>query len=336
MRKPDVLCLQETKCPDEFFPHKAFEGLGYTHRLVQGMKSYNGVAILSKVPFTANNIHHRCGKEDCRHIEAALDIGGDPILLDNLYIPAGGDIPDPELNDKFAHKLDFYREMAEWFADRKPRPRARKGLRRIAVGDLNVAPLEHDVWSHKQLLKIVSHTPVEVEPVRPHEGVARLDRRAAPFRARGQEALFVVELPQQRLARLQPRPPARPYPGLAGLVRRHSGAIASTSDTRDWKKASDHVPVMATFEVEGEKHGIVGFIGILIIGLIVGLLARFITPGPNPRGIIVTIVIGIVGAVIATYGGQALGLYRPGEAAGFIGSVVGAVVLLVLLRLFSR
>jgi exodeoxyribonuclease-3 len=160
LRKPDVLCLQETKCPDEFFPHKAFEGLGYTHRLVQGMKSYNGVAILSKVPFTANNIHHRCGKEDCRHIEVALDTGGDPILLDNLYIPAGGDIPDPALNDKFAHKLDFYREMAQWFADRKPPATARKGLRRIAVGDLNVAPLEHDVWSHKQLLKIVSHTPV--------------------------------------------------------------------------------------------------------------------------------------------------------------------------------
>jgi len=79
-----------------------------------------------------------------------------------------------------------------------------------------------------------------------------------------------------------------------------------------------------------------GFIGVLIIGLIVGLLARFITPGPNPRGIIVTIVIGIVGAFIATIGGQVLGLYNPGEPAGFIGSVVGAVVLLVLLRLFSR
>jgi uncharacterized membrane protein YeaQ/YmgE (transglycosylase-associated protein family) len=79
-----------------------------------------------------------------------------------------------------------------------------------------------------------------------------------------------------------------------------------------------------------------GFIGVLVIGLIVGLLARFITPGPNPRGIIVTIVIGIVGAFIATIGGQVLGLYQPGEAAGFIGSVVGAVVLLVLLRLFSR
>ena len=58
-------------------------------------------------------------------------------------------------------------------------------------------------------------------------------------------------------------------------------------------------------------------IGVLVIGLIIGLLARFITPGPNPRGIIVTMVIGIVGAVIATYGGQALGLYQYGEPAGF-------------------
>jgi len=77
-------------------------------------------------------------------------------------------------------------------------------------------------------------------------------------------------------------------------------------------------------------------LAIILIGLVIGILARIITPGPNPRGIIVTIVIGIVGAVIATYGGQALGLYAPGEPAGFIGSVLGAVVLLVLLRLFSR
>ena len=77
-------------------------------------------------------------------------------------------------------------------------------------------------------------------------------------------------------------------------------------------------------------------LGVLLIGLVVGLIARFVTPGPNPRGIIVTIVIGIVGAVIATYGGQALGLYQVGEPAGFFGSVLGAVVLLVLLRLIGR
>ncbi len=77
-------------------------------------------------------------------------------------------------------------------------------------------------------------------------------------------------------------------------------------------------------------------LGIILIGLVVGLIARFVTPGPNPRGIIVTIVSGVVGAVIATYGGQALGLYQIGQTAGFFGSIVGAVVLLILLRLIGR
>jgi uncharacterized membrane protein YeaQ/YmgE (transglycosylase-associated protein family) len=77
------------------------------------------------------------------------------------------------------------------------------------------------------------------------------------------------------------------------------------------------------------------FLGILLIGLIIGLLARFLTPGPTPRGVLVTIVIGIAGSVLATYGGQALGVYQAGETAGFIGSVVGAIALLVLARLFS-
>jgi len=77
------------------------------------------------------------------------------------------------------------------------------------------------------------------------------------------------------------------------------------------------------------------FLGILLIGLIIGLLARFLTPGPTPRGLLVTIVIGIAGSVLATYGGQALGVYQAGEPAGFIGSVLGAIVLIVLARLFS-
>ncbi len=77
------------------------------------------------------------------------------------------------------------------------------------------------------------------------------------------------------------------------------------------------------------------FVGIVLIGLVIGLLARLLTPGPTPRGILVTIVIGIAGSVIATYGGQALGLYREGETAGFIGSVVGAIVLIVLVRLLN-
>ena len=71
-------------------------------------------------------------------------------------------------------------------------------------------------------------------------------------------------------------------------------------------------------------------IGTLFIGLIVGLVARFIKPGNDGMGWIMTIVLGICGSIAATYGGQALGLYQAGQGAGFIGSVVGAVILLVL------
>jgi exodeoxyribonuclease-3 len=153
-QKPDVLCLQETKTVDETFPHAAFEAKGYKHRFINGMKSYNGVAILSRLPFAQTGIHRWQDKDDCRHIFAELANG---IEVHNCYVPAGGDIPDPVANVKFAHKLGFMDEQAAWWkkADSK-KPK-------ILVGDLNVAPLEHDVWSHKQMLDVVSHTPVEVE-----------------------------------------------------------------------------------------------------------------------------------------------------------------------------
>jgi len=71
-------------------------------------------------------------------------------------------------------------------------------------------------------------------------------------------------------------------------------------------------------------------IGTLFIGLIVGLVARFIKPGNDGMGWIMTILLGVCGSIAATYGGQALGIYQAGQAAGFIGAVVGAVVLLLL------
>lgn len=152
--KPDIVCLQETKCPDELFPGEGFAEEGYVHQHFHGMKSYNGVCILSRVPFVSTDIHHRCKKEDCRHI--AVKVKG--MEIHNLYIPAGGDIPDPAVNDKFAHKLSFVDELTKWF---KKNYTDKDKL--VALGDFNIAPLEHDVWSHKQLLDVVSHTPIEVE-----------------------------------------------------------------------------------------------------------------------------------------------------------------------------
>ena len=74
----------------------------------------------------------------------------------------------------------------------------------------------------------------------------------------------------------------------------------------------------------------------IVVGFVVGLIARLLVPGRDPAGFVVTVVIGIVGSVIATYGGQALGIYGPGQPAQFLGSIVGAVVLLVLLKLVRR
>ncbi|MCX8253160.1 Exodeoxyribonuclease-3 [Beijerinckiaceae bacterium RH AL1] len=155
---PDVICLQETKCRDAEFPLAAFRKAGYAHVAINGQKGYHGVAIASKLPFQRIERRGFCGKTDARHIAVGLAPGGRPITLHNFYVPAGGDEPDPEINPKFAHKLGFLDEMAEWAT----RESVAAGDA-ILVGDLNVAPLEHDVWSHKALLKIVSHTPVEVE-----------------------------------------------------------------------------------------------------------------------------------------------------------------------------
>ena len=114
--RPDVLCLQETKCPDDKFPFKRFKRLGYEHIALNGQKGYHGVAVISRVPFESFKVQVFCGKSDCRHISAVVgERAGlrDPITVHNLYVPAGGDLPDPELNPKFAHKLSFLDEMRE-------------------------------------------------------------------------------------------------------------------------------------------------------------------------------------------------------------------------------
>src|SRR5947208_7348881 len=159
--RPDLLCLQETKCPDDKFPLKRFKRLGYEHMALNGQKGYHGVVVLSRVPFESFEVQTFCGKSDCRHVSAVLgERAGlrDPITLHNFYVPAGGDLPDPELNPKFAHKLAFLDAMRAC-----AQLRCNGSQRMILVGDLNVAPLENDVWSHKQMLRVVSHTPIECE-----------------------------------------------------------------------------------------------------------------------------------------------------------------------------
>ncbi len=165
--KPDIICLQETKTMDEFFPNDVFEAEDYKHIHINGMKSYNGVCILSRIPFETTDIYSRVGRQDCRHISVEFDLSGrseftslrqNKISIHNLYIPAGGDEPDRKVNEKFGHKLDFITEMTAFFADQYT---ANDNV--VTLGDFNIAPREHDVWSSKQLQKVVSHTPIELE-----------------------------------------------------------------------------------------------------------------------------------------------------------------------------
>lgn len=147
----DVLCLQETKTEDQHFPHDALRDAGWPHHAYRGEKSYNGVAIISRHPLQASDHMNWAGQTDCRHISAIVEGG---IRVHNFYVPAGGDVADRDENPKFGHKLDFLTEMTAYFAANKPE-------KSILVGDLNIAPLAEDVWSTKQLQKVVSHTPVE-------------------------------------------------------------------------------------------------------------------------------------------------------------------------------
>ena len=77
-------------------------------------------------------------------------------------------------------------------------------------------------------------------------------------------------------------------------------------------------------------------LGTILIGLLAGIVAKLLTPGRDRGGFILTTVLGIIGAVVATYLGQAIGIYRADEAAGFIGAVVGAVIVLLAFRVFAR
>jgi len=152
---PDVICFQETKVRDEQFPLLDLQAMGFDHIHFAGEKSYNGVAILSKIPFQHRDALSWCGREDKRHVSVVLEGG---VELHNFYIPAGGDEPNAQTNPKFAHKLQFLDEMTDWAAMQADTPAPK-----IMVGDFNIAPLETDVWDHKKLKNIITHTATEID-----------------------------------------------------------------------------------------------------------------------------------------------------------------------------
>lgn len=245
-RRPDVLCLQETKCPDDRVPLHDLHAFGYPHVHHVGQKGYNGVAILSRHPFSATSSRSFCGRQDARHVCATLGPDAGPaagIVIHNLYVPAGGDIPDPALNQKFAHKLAFLAELRTWAgAAGSGRPPT------VLVGDLNVAPLEHDVWSHRRLLDVVSHTPVETEALETLRGEASFVDAARRLRPEPEKLYtwWSYRAPDWRAADKGRRlDHVWLSPDLAGTL----ASVETASETRGWTRPSDHVPVSAVLEL---------------------------------------------------------------------------------------
>jgi len=241
--KPDILCLQETKCPNELFPAEAFAAAGYPFQALNGQKGYHGVATLSRRPILAERVNEFCGRHDCRHIETLIAAdSGARLRIHNVYAPAGGDDTNPATNPKFAHKMDFLKEMAAMRAD------SGDGALSLLTGDLNIAPLENDVWSHRQMLKVVSHTPMEVEGLIKAQncgGWADILRAKVPaeqklytwwsYRARDWEK----SNRGRRLDHIWASPALLPKLESITILR----------EARNWEKPSDHVPIAASFDI---------------------------------------------------------------------------------------
>jgi exodeoxyribonuclease-3 len=239
--QPDVLALQEIKVENGLFPGGELQKLGYVHQAVNGQKAYHGVAILSRIPFKKTQVVDFCREGHARHMSVTLENG---VELHDFYVPAGGDIPDGKKNPKFAHKLDFLREMQRVFGKR----RAKRDHPMILVGDLNIAPLEHDVWSHKQLLDVVSHTPVETEllgEVKSAFDWVDVTREFIPpeekayswwsYRAADWEA-------SNRGRRLD-------HIWVSQALKNSLKSQQIVTRMRGWEKASDHVPVIAEIDI---------------------------------------------------------------------------------------
>ncbi len=237
---PDVLCLQEIKTVEELFPHEAFERLGYTHRSVHGQKGYHGVATVSRIPLREFSRHDWQDNGEARHVGVELLGPGQGMVLENVYVPAGGDIPDRDENPKFGQKLDFLERMTRW-ADRIDQPT-------LIVGDFNIAPLESDVWSHKQLLKVVSHTPIEVDALarfRDAHGWADLGRQLIPAPERYYSWWSYRAKDWRQGDRGRRLDHMWASPELALQAKGHQ----VYEETRDWERCSDHVPLVTEFDL---------------------------------------------------------------------------------------
>lgn len=234
--QPDVLCLQETKVQDHMFPTGFFEEIGMPHLAIHGQKSHHGVATAAKAEFADSFKIDWCQMGDARHIAIKLTEGP---TVHNFYVPAGGDEPNPDTNDKFAHKLKFIDEMTSWSGSLEGD--------HVLVGDLNIAPHPEDVWDHKKLLKVVSHTPVETEGMfklmEAHDWVDVM-REHTPL----PEKLFSWWSYRARDWSAADKGRRLDHVWTSPTLKGKTTHMEVIRTARGWEKPSDHAPVLVDFK----------------------------------------------------------------------------------------
>jgi exodeoxyribonuclease-3 len=234
---PDIICLQETKAQDADFPARAAAALGYRHVVLHGQRMHHGVAILSKLPLIEERRHDWQANGEARHVGVRLPSG---VLLENVYVPAGGDIPDRALNPKFGQKLDFVERMTRWSETLR--------VPTIMVGDFNIAPLECDVWNHKALLDVVSHTPIEVERLTAlmasHDWVD-VARTYVP----APERLYTWWSYRNKDHTVNDRGRRLDHVWVSPALKRTLAGFRVIEPARLWDKPSDHIPLIAEFDL---------------------------------------------------------------------------------------
>lgn len=233
---PDILCLQETKVLNDIFPDAMFRRLGYNHIILHGQRMHHGVAIVSRVPIHEDDRLDWQANGEARHVGVRLDNG---LRLENVYVPAGGDEPDRTINPKFGQKLDFYERMIDWSS--------KLTVPTLLVGDFNVAPLECDVWSHKALINVVSHTPVEVELLARLQAAHNwvdIGRKFVPPPAR----LYTWWSYRAKDWLASDRGRRLDHMWASPEVAEKATAHYVLEDCRSWTKPSDHAPLITEFK----------------------------------------------------------------------------------------
>jgi len=232
---PDILCLQETKVEDSLFPEGMFRQLGYNHIIINGQKAYHGVATVSRIPIHSREVNDWQANGEARHVAAVLENG---VQLNNVYVPAGGETPDREENPKFGQKLDFLNRMTEWSKTVKSKT--------IITGDFNIAPLEQDVWSSKQLQKVVSHTPIEIEHLTRMQNAADWVDLARHF-IDPAEKLYTWWSYRARDWASSGRGRRLDHMWATPDLLTHAKSHRVHRDCRGWGKPSDHIPIVTEF-----------------------------------------------------------------------------------------